>query len=155
MRISEQGIAFIQKWEGFREKPYTDASGIATIGYGFTTYPNGKKVTLADAPISREYANTLLLELLKKYENAVNQYVKVKLKPTQFDALVSLCYNIGTGAFQRSTLLKLINQTPDNEGIENEFLRFVYAKGQKLRGLEKRRKEEVALYFSEVKKKVI
>lgn len=153
-KISEKGINLIKKWESFRSKPYLDASGTPTIGYGNTFYTNGKKVTMQDAPITQAQGENLLKEVVKSFENAVNQAVKVHLNQSQFDALVSLCYNIGAGAFQRSTLLKIINQNPDNEEIIDEFMRFVYSKGQKLRGLENRRKEEVALYFSSSKKKV-
>lgn len=153
MTLSIQGFEFIKKWEGFRAKPYTDAAGVPTIGYGSTFYANGTKVTMNDKPISVQEAETLLKKVVKSFENAVNKLVTKSLTQSQFDALVSFCYNVGVGNFQKSTLLKLINQNPNDPNIYNEFLKHIRANGKILTGLQNRRKEEASLYGS--KKKVL
>ncbi|GIZ16625.1 lysozyme [Capnocytophaga catalasegens] len=154
MTISEYGLMFIRKWEGFRAKPYIDSSGMATIGYGFTFYPNGTKVTMQDKPISQREGIRIFKIIVKNYEKAVNKLIKVPISQNQFDALVSLCYNIGVGNFQKSALVSLVNKNPNSPEIANEFQKFVFANGKKLQGLVNRRADEARLYFEKTKKKV-
>lgn len=152
MTISQQGLHLIKKWEGFRSKPYLDAAGVPTIGYGNTFYPDGRKVSLLDKEISFSEAEQLLLVVVKTFEKAVNRLVTSTLTQHQFDALVSLCYNIGTGNFQKSRLLKLVNQNPNDPEIYTEFLKHNKSKGVVLKGLQRRREDEANLYG--VKKKL-
>ncbi len=147
MKTGKRGIALIKKYEGFESSPYLCPAGVPTIGYGATYYPNGRRVSMNDSPVSEKKASELLTAMLSNYENAVNRYVRVYLSQGQFDALVSFAYNLGNGALQRSTLLKKVNVDPCDPHITNEFNKWVRAGGRVLRGLQRRRKEEANLYW--------
>ena len=148
MKISENGLNLIKEFEGLSLKPYLDVVKIPTIGYGNTYYPDGKKVTLKDKPISEIEAAELLSYVAQKdFGDKILQLVKVPLSQNQFDALVSICYNIGMGNFSKSTLLKKINQG-DFKGASLEFEKWNKSGGVVLAGLVKRRLKEKALFIS-------
>ncbi|MFD1770856.1 lysozyme [Sphingobacterium suaedae] len=152
MKTGNKGLSLIKSFEGFYSKPYLDPVGIPTIGYGVIKYPNGKKVTIKDAPITEETASDLLAQLLEQaYEKEVSRLVKVPLNQNQFDALVSFTYNLGSSNLSKSTLLKKVNKNPCDPTIANEFSKWVNAGGKKLAGLVRRRKAESDLYFSKEK----
>ena len=148
MMISNKGLELIKKYEGFRSEPYLCPASVPTIGFGSTYYPDGKKVTMQDDPITKEYAEFMLCKMLKNYEDGVNRYVQTEINQNQFDALVSFAYNLGLGALKSSTLLKKVNNNPCDETIPNEFKKWVKAGGKVLNGLVKRREEESNLYIS-------
>ena len=150
MTISPTGIELIKKYEGFISEPYLDAVGVPTIGYGATYYPNGRKVTMNDKPISKWEAEVLLKDMTKDFEKGVNKSVTSKINQNQFDALVSFSYNLGNGALAKSTLLKRVNANPNDPDIRNQFMRWTKAGGRELAGLVRRRKEEADLYFTEI-----
>jgi len=83
---------------------------------------------------------------LKKFERTVNEAVTVPLNQNQFDALVSLTYNIGSGAFEKSTLVKKLN-TGDYTGAANQYDVWVNAGGKRLQGLVNRRAKEKELFL--------
>ncbi len=139
MNISEQGIALIKRFEGFSAQAYRCPAGKMTIGYGHVLTPHDDA-----APITEPQAHQLLLQDLKPMESAINRLVDVPLSQHQFDALASLVYNIGIGAFAGSTLLRKLNA--GEEGVEKEFLRWVYAGKTPLPGLVTRRREESLLF---------
>lgn len=140
MKISQAGIEAIKDFEGVRLKAYDDGVGIPTIGVGHT-----KGVRWGDTATMAQ-VDAWLREDLSDAENAVNSYVTVPLQQSQFDALVSLVFNIGTGAFAKSTLLKLLNQG-DYIGAAGQFLVWIRAGGKVLAGLEKRRKAEYNMFL--------
>lgn len=140
MRTSQKGIDLIKKFEGCRLEAYKCPAGIWTIGYGHT---KGVKDGMI---ISREQAKEFLREDLKVYEKAVESCVKVPLSQNQFDALVSFCYNCGSGALKTSTLLRLLNEGKYSEAGE-QFLRWNKAGGKVLVGLTRRREEERELFL--------
>ncbi|MBD2499629.1 glycoside hydrolase family protein [Anabaena azotica] len=148
MNISQNCLDIIKKWEGFSNKAYLDPVNIPTIGYGTIRYPNGQKVELDDV-ISEQEAEDLLKLECDEVAETVKKNVTVALNQNQFDALVSLCYNIGTGAFAGSTLLKKLN-AGDYSGAAEQFLVWDKAtkNGEKivLPGLTNRRKDEKALF---------
>ena len=147
MKISENGLNLIKEFEGFSSKPYLCPAKIPTIGYGNTFYKDGKKVTLNDKPISEIEATELLSYVAQKdFGDKILQLVKVPLNQNQFDALVSICYNIGMGNFTKSTLLKKINQG-DFRGASLEFEKWNKSGGIVLSGLVKRRLKEKALFI--------
>ncbi len=151
--ISERGLALIKKFEGFSPKAYLCAAGVPTIGFGNTTYLDGRKVKLGerlgrDNVSAMQEATALLLSTLPKFEKAVNGAVGSLINQSQFDALVCFTYNVGIGAFQKSTLLKAIKANPNDVNIRSQFLRWNKAGGKELRGLTLRRTEEADLYFS-------
>jgi lysozyme len=146
-KTGSEGIKLIKFFEGFRSKPYLCPASIPTIGYGATYYPNGKKVTLNDAPIDEAYASQLLQNMLGMYEKSVDSFCRDDITQNQFDALVSFAYNLGIGALKSSTLLKKVNANPNDPTIRDEFNKWVMGGGKKLPGLVKRRASEADLYF--------
>jgi GH24 family phage-related lysozyme (muramidase) len=96
--------------------------------------------------INEQQAYKYLREDLYDFEAAVNKFVKVPLNDNQFSALVSFAFNVGSGAFKSSTLLKKLNQK-DYEGAADQFDKWIYAKGQVLNGLIRRRKAEKELFL--------
>ncbi|HVW98174.1 MAG TPA: lysozyme [Mucilaginibacter sp.] len=121
MQLSEHGLQLIKGFEGLRLGAYRDVAGVWTIGYGSTRYHDGSHVKAGDKLSSEEQAETLLKSTLGQYVDAVNQSVKTHLSQSQFDALVSFAYNLGTGALQHSTLLKKLN-TGDYPAAAAHFL---------------------------------
>lgn len=145
-QIGAKGLNLIKKYEGFRAAPYKCPAGIPTIGYGATYYPNGTKVKLTDKPVTQREADTMLLNMLKHYEQGVDSFTTDKVNQNQFDALVSIAYNIGLQALKGSTLIRKVNLDPNDKTIKNEFMRWTKANGKVLDGLLNRRKEEAELY---------
>ena len=139
--ISSAGISGIALHEGFRDKAYIPVPGdVATIGFGSTTYEDGSKVKLGDK-ITRKDAEELLGNKVSAFERQMKSCVKVPLYQYEYDAFVSLQYNIGSQAFCNSTLVKKLN-TYDYEGACNEILKWDKFKGKPLPGLTKRRQQE-------------
>ncbi|MDJ0517043.1 MAG: glycoside hydrolase family protein [Trichodesmium sp. MO_231.B1] len=149
MQISQNCLDLIKKWEGLFLNAYLDPVGIPTIGYGTTRYPNGQTVRLGDR-ISERDAERYLGSECSRIAEAISQLIKVPVNQNQFDALVSFSYNVGTGAFQGSTLLRKLNQG-DYQGAANEFRRWVngVVGGVKvpLPGLVSRRADERRLFL--------
>lgn len=143
MKISNTGINLIKGFEDLRLKAYDDGVGVWTIGYG-TTSINGVKVKKGDT-CTAEQAKAYMAQDLKKFESAVNTAVKVPLNQNQFDALVSLTYNIGIGAFKDSTLLKKLN-AKDFKGAAAQFDRWNKGGGKVMQGLVNRRAKERNLF---------
>ena len=149
MKISQKGLDLIKKFEGFSAKPYLCPAGVPTIGYGATYYTNGTKVTMSDEPISEEWAEQLLSNMVHTYEKGVISLVIPKITQNQFDALVSFAYNVGVTNFRKSTLLRLINKDPNNPEIATQFMKWVRGGGKVINGLIKRRQIESKLYFTQ------
>lgn len=145
MITSANGIDFLGQEEGLVLHPYLDAIGRPTIGYGSTYWEDGTPVQMTDPPITKERADQLFRITLKVYEGQVNTSIKRAINQNQFDALVSLCYNIGTAGFAGSTLVERVNSNPNDPMIEDAFLMWRYAGGKPI--LLGRRKREVGLYF--------
>ena len=145
MNVSPRGIALIKQYEGFRAKPYRCPAGIATIGYGNTTYLDGRKVMLTDAPIDAAEATELLAGTLDPIADKLNALVTAGLTQGQFDALASFIYNIGWGAFAKSTLCRYA-RAGDWAKAAAEFDKWVHGGGKVLPGLVRRRAAERALF---------
>lgn len=141
MKISQTGLDLIKRFEGLETKAYRCPAGILTIGYGHTT---GVKEGDTCTP---EQAEVWLREDCQVAELTVSANVNVHLNQNQFDALVSFIFNLGSGNFVKSTLLKKLN-TSDYRGAADELDRWVNAGGRKLPGLVKRRVAEKALFLS-------
>lgn len=146
--IDDKGVELITKYEGFRNKPYLCSANVPTIGYGTTRYPNGVKVTLNDSIITKEQALEYFKHDVNRFELDVDVLCTDNLTQNQFNALVSFCYNLGSGALKQSTLLKKVNANPNDITIKDEFLKWVYVGKTKLKGLINRRGEEAQLYFT-------
>ena len=148
MKLDENGYRLICEFEGLRLKPYLCSAKIPTIGYGNTYYPNGVRVTLLDKPITKDYAFEIFKVIADKFAKRVDAMVKKPLTQNQFNSLVSFAYNVGTGNFSTSTLLKKVNSNPNDLSIRAEFMRWNRANKVVVRGLTIRRKKESDLYFS-------
>ena len=139
--MTQQGLDLIKKYEGLRLEAYKCPAGVWTIGYGHT------KGVYKGMKISKEEAEKLLQQDVSVFELQVINTVG-KLSDCKIDALVSFAYNVGIAAFRNSTLCRKVKANSDDPAIRNEFMKWIYAGGKKLQGLERRRKEEAEMYFS-------
>lgn len=136
MKLSDAGLRAIAEREGFSAMPYKDATGYS-IGYGHFIQVG----ELFSEPMNRETAAALLLADSEIAQKAVRAYVNVPLTQAQYDALVSLVYNIGSGAFRNSTLLKNLN-AGDYLGAAGGMLAWNRSGGVVLAALDARRAGE-------------
>ena len=147
MNISTNGINLIKKYEGCSLTAYLCPANVWTIGWGTTEPINGVKIHKG-MTITQQQADDLLLVNLKSYERAVNK-LGVTFNQNQFDALVSFCYNLGTGIF-RGNLLQAI-QTKNWKSVASQMKLYNKARVNgvltELKGLTKRRNEESALFL--------
>lgn len=139
--INQEGIDLIKAYEGFSEAVYLDSVGVPTIGFGHT----GSGVRLNR--VSREQAEALLRSDLRAAERSVLRLIHVPLTDDQYAALVSFAFNLGGGALQRSTLRAKLNRG-EYEAAANEFPKWVFAGGKRLKGLARRREAERQLFLS-------
>ena len=148
MKLDDSGYKLIQGFEGLSLVPYLCSAKVATIGYGATFYPSGKKVTMQDAPISLATAKWMFKETADKFAADVNKMIKANINQNQFNAIVSIAYNIGLAGLAKSSLLKKVNANPSDPTITNSFMIWNKAGGKVLNGLTKRRAIEAKLYFA-------
>ena len=141
MKASERAYALIRKFEGLRLAAYRCPAGVWTIGYGHTSG------VVPGMSITASRAEVLLAQDVAVAEGIVNAE-RLALRQCQFDALVSFVFNVGGANFRKSTLLAKVKVNADDNAIMDEFLRWVYGGGVVLPGLQKRRLEEMRLYFS-------
>ena len=149
MRISEKGLAMIEKFEGCLLKASNKLDGVWTIGYGQTGRYYGKRVRRGMTTTKAEAHAWLRDHSIKTYEDAVTQAVKVPLNQNQFDALVSFTYNVGVGALKQSTALRKLN-AGDYAGAADALTMQTKCRRKVLAGLVRRRKEERALFLTPV-----
>jgi len=142
-QLSAQGISLIKRFEGLRLTSYVDCVGVLTIGYGHT----GPDV-ISNQRITEDEAEDLLLKDLVRFEKCVKSKVKVHLNQNEYDALVSFTYNVGCGAFEGSTLLRLLNEGADKIRIADEFGRWVKGGDKTIPGLVRRREQEKKLFLT-------
>ena len=147
MKLNTQGYRLICMFEGFSAKPYLCSAKVPTIGYGNTYYLNGRRVSLLDKPITELEAFEMFKAIADKFADKVSKLVTTPVDQNQFNALVSLSYNIGPANFQKSTLLRKVNFNHNDPSIRAEFLKWNKAGGQVLKGLTIRRTAEADLYF--------
>jgi lysozyme len=148
MRLDQKGYDLIKSFEGLSLKPYKCSAGVPTIGYGSTYYENGIKVQMSDAPITGSRAEILLKNVADRFAQKVANLIKKPVTQNQFNALVSFAFNVGSGALASSTLLKLVNENPNNAMISKEFLKWNKVNRVPVQGLTNRRIKESALYFT-------
>ena len=148
MRISQTGLDLIKHFEGLRLEAYEDIAGILTIGYGHTgtdVYP-GQSIT-------EPTAEDILRRDVNRFEEGVSQRVQVPIDQNQFDALVSLAFNIGLGAFGNSTVLKRLNNN-DYIGAADAITWWnkatVNGVKTEVAGLTRRRAAEKALFLQDI-----
>lgn len=142
MAYSKDGMNLTKDFEQCRLMPYLDSGGVPTDGWGNTHH------VIMGVRITQEKADADLLANVQDAVDAVNDYVTVPLKQSQFDALVDLTFNIGVWAFKKSTLLKLLN-AGDYEGAHKQFDRWNMDNGKVINGLQRRRDAEQSLWKSD------
>ncbi len=145
MKLSENGLNLLKRFEGCRLRAYRDIANVLTIGYGHT----GPDV-VENLLITSEEAENLLRSDVQRFESGVSNSLKVKVNQNEFDALVSFSFNIGLGAFSSSTLLKLLNDNTDRTIVASEFLKWCKADGVVVEGLKRRREAEKGLFLAKV-----
>lgn len=139
-------LGLIRRFEGLSLTPYLCPAGVATIGYGCTHYEDGTPVTLKDRPITKQRAENMLLYVVR----TIYFPITIKLCPNVdtpgvLAALVDFAFNLGPGRLRSSTLRKRVNQG-NWEAAKIEIMKWVYVGGKRLRGLERRRIAEIALF---------
>lgn len=145
-RVSAEKL--IAKFEGLRLNAYPDTGGIWTIGYGSTKNPfTGARVKEGDK-ISRATALEWLKKDIEQRKFAISKLIKVPISENKLAAITSLAYNIGLGALQRSTLLRLLNAKAPVLEVADQFLKWNKVKGVEVKGLTNRRKLERELFLS-------
>lgn len=151
LMMSNKGMELLKEFEGFRSAPYQDIVGVWTIGYGNTYYPDGRRVSGGDRPLSEKEAHDLKLAVINKdFAPYVRNSLKASTVPVtqnMFDACVSLAYNIGTGAFARSSVVRQLTQG-NKKGAADAFLLWNKAGGKVVRGLQRRREKERQLFLA-------
>ncbi len=139
--LSASALIGIAVHEGYREDAYIPVPGdVPTIGFGSTTNLDGSPVRLGQRTTSVEALKRLGKDV-ERFETAVKTCAPVPMYQYEFDAYVSLTYNIGPNAFCKSTLAKKLVQY-DYEGACKEILRWDKFQGKPLKGLTIRRQEE-------------
>jgi lysozyme len=158
MKVSDKALEVIKHHEGVRQRPYRCPAKLWTVGVGHVLYPEQGKLKIEDRdgfPLrpedyrlySMEEVNGILAADLQRFERGVEKFIPVKLTQGQFDALVSFSFNVGLGTLQRSTLRQKVLRG-DMEGAAQELLKYCMAGGKPLKGLQNRRKDERAMFFS-------
>ena len=142
MKLDTKGKKALHDREGLKLKPYLDTKGIPTIAMGNTFYLDGRRVTMKDKALTIAQALQLADAVTAKFEIGVSNALKTKVNQNQFNALVSITYNIGLEGFRTSTFLKLVNINPNDHNIASAIMMWV--KDLELIG---RRCEEVIDYF--------
>ena len=145
--MSDEGREALAAWEGGHIlEAYLCPAKVWTISAGITYYPDTKKKIQPGDRITLEESKAMFAKVLKTFEAGVNSMTRDDINQNQFDALVSFAYNVGLGALQGSTLLKKVNKNVNDPLIADEFMKWIYAGGKVVRGLENRRKKEIKLY---------
>lgn len=141
MKTSPAGLALIEEFEGFRSCAYLDAGGKWTVGFGHLL-----KTGESFARITFQQAAELLARDIQAVDNALSSLVTVPLTQNQWDAIASLVFNIGSGNFAKSTLLKRLNERNYPAAAE-QFTRWCLVDGKPLNGLLRRREAERDLFL--------
>lgn len=138
--ITEKLIA---RWEGFSELPYLCPAGMPTIGYGFTHYEDGRRVTLKDPAMPKPIARAILERLVRrKYMPVVIGLCPGVDSAERLGALTDFCFNLGAGNLRASTLRRKVNDG-DWDQVPAQLRRWVRADGRILKGLVARREAEI------------
>lgn len=142
MNYSSRAVSLIKEFEGFKAFKYKDGNNQA-IGYGTTV--NSSNEHLISEPISPKEAEKLLRTYADQVLSQIDKTLKVQINQNQIDALVSFGYNLGAGTAVK--MVHLINAQKSDSEVAEKMKEYVYANGEKLFGLERRRKAEADLFL--------
>jgi len=146
MRIPTTALDLIKRHEGLRLTSYRCSAGVWTIGYGHTSAAGEPKVE-PGMTITKAEANRIFDKDIQNFAVGVERAINVPLSPAQFGACVSLAFNIGLGAFKKSSVLRFINKN-QMTNASDAFLLWNKAGGKVLKGLVRRRAEEAEMFSS-------
>ena len=146
MNVSKAGIALIKHHEGVRNRPYRCPANLFTVGVGHLI-GDGKSLPESwNRIFSQEEIDGLLKSDLRRFELGVHKMLpNVPLRQHEFDAIISFCFNLGLGCFQRSTLRQALLRGDKKAAMES-LVKYCRAGGKILRGLQIRRLDEKALF---------
>lgn len=157
MKLNNKGIEILHKFEGLMLEAYECPASLKlppeekfwTIGYANTRYEDGSLVKQGDK-ITKKRAEELFTNIVNDFAKNVTKKLTKTLNENQFSALVSFAYNVGISAFNNSTLLKIVNEDPNNPEIRNQYIRWNKIGGKPSNVLTNRRNEEADLYFKNI-----
>ena len=146
MKVSDKLIKLIRHHEGVRNKPYQCPAKLWTVGIGHLI-GDGKTLPASwNRTFTNEEIDGILKSDLSRFELGISKMLpNVQLKQHEFDALVSFCFNLGLGCFQRSTIRQALLRGDKEQAMES-LMKYCRAGGKILRGLENRRKDERRLF---------
>lgn len=150
-KINDATVDLVKLFEGLRLKAYKDAVGVLTIGYGTTAAAGVGIVPHLGMTITEVEAETYLTRALEKFAAKISPKITAPINENEFGAFLSLAYNIGPGAFAKSSALRKFN-AGDKAGAANAILLWNKAGGKVLSGLVRRREAERDLFLSPVGK---
>ena len=142
MKASANALNIIRFYESCKQKAYKCPSGVLTIGYGHT----GNDVK-ENQVIGITTANFYLEQDIIEFEDQINA-LNLSLNQNQFDAVISIVFNIGIGNFKNSTLFEYIEKSPNDARICQAFCMWIKAGEMYIKGLARRRLAEATLYFT-------
>lgn len=141
LQYSKTGLALTERFEGCRLEAYRDVGGVLTIGFGHTGPDVHEGMTC-----TQQQAQAWLVLDTQKAAQAVNDLVQIQLTQAEFDACTDFVYNVGAGAFARSTMLRLLN-AGDIASAAGQFALWDHAGGREVAGLLRRRLAEKAEFL--------
>jgi lysozyme len=146
VNVSKAGIALIKHHEGVRNRPYRCPANLYTVGVGHLI-GDGKSLPESwNRTFSQEEIDGLLKSDLRRFELGVHKMLpNVPLRQHEFDAIISFCFNLGLGCFQRSTIRQALLRGDKTQAMES-LVKYCRAGGKILRGLQIRRLDERALF---------
>ena len=146
MNVSKAGILLIKHHEGVRSRPYRCPAGLWTVGVGHLI-GDGKLLPESwNRPFLQEEIDKILKSDLRRFELGLTKLLpNIPLKQNEFDALVSFCFNLGLGCFQRSTIRQALLRGNKEAAMES-LVKYCRAGGKILKGLQTRRLDEKALF---------
>ena len=146
MNVSKAAIALIKHHEGVRNRPYRCPANLWTCGVGHLIGDGKHLPDSWNRTFSQEEIDGLLKSDLRRFELGVHKMLpNVSLRQHEFDAIISFCFNLGLGCFQRSTLRQALLRGDKKAAMES-LVKYCRAGGKILRGLQTRRLDEKALF---------